>query len=326
MNGHMNVVRKLIEYGCNVNYIHPHTLDTALHLAAQCGHTRSVELLLKTGQANARQTNSKGKTPFDLARDFGHGNNKVMRRLFTEAGVIGNRGGAHRRKNGAEYEDSDDDSEAPSVVSGYTGCGRTRAASMNEECDSAIKNGAEESKVNTLLPSMELLSVFRSTGIYRPLSSGRGFTLLAPSGDAPTMIDAARHCLEVPPGEWLLLKSKLADIVSNLENDLLLENLKIYQKVMNLDVNGSTLGLAKRSPTPNSNFGNSGNMPDHTSKRAKRTGARGGNCDGPGTAPVMDPIQEMAAYLDWKQWNIEQIVQLISAIEQLTTTTAVVNY
>ena len=86
LNGHINVVRKLMELGANVDYTEPIEGNTALHLAAQCGHTRTVELLLKSKDADPMKVNFKGKTPYQLAKDFGHGNNKVMKRLFKEAG------------------------------------------------------------------------------------------------------------------------------------------------------------------------------------------------------------------------------------------------
>ena len=82
MNGHIASVKKLIELQANVDLQNLHTGDTALHFAAQCGHTRTAELLVRDGHANTGIKNYKGKTAFELARDFGHGENKVMKRLF----------------------------------------------------------------------------------------------------------------------------------------------------------------------------------------------------------------------------------------------------
>ncbi|OTF70323.1 hypothetical protein BLA29_010196, partial [Euroglyphus maynei] len=47
-NGNVNVVRRLIELNAN----EPTTFSTALHYAAQCGHTRTAEVLINFGQAN----------------------------------------------------------------------------------------------------------------------------------------------------------------------------------------------------------------------------------------------------------------------------------
>ncbi|UXI19209.1 muscle-specific protein 20-like [Sarcoptes scabiei] len=83
-NGNVNVVRRLIELNANVDYQEPMTLSTALHYAAQCGHTRTAEALIIIGKANKEILNQAGKTPFELAKDFGHGNNKIMRSLFCD--------------------------------------------------------------------------------------------------------------------------------------------------------------------------------------------------------------------------------------------------
>ncbi|KAH9424508.1 Target of rapamycin complex 2 subunit avo2 [Dermatophagoides pteronyssinus] len=74
-NGNVNAVRRFIELNANVDYQEPFEFNTALHYAAQCGHTRTAELLINFGNANTKIKNKFGKTPFELAKDFGHGKN-----------------------------------------------------------------------------------------------------------------------------------------------------------------------------------------------------------------------------------------------------------
>lgn len=65
--GSIEVVKELIAHHCNIN-LTDCAGWTSLHIASHCGHSDIVDLLLACG-ADAAIVNSKGQTPFDLARE-----------------------------------------------------------------------------------------------------------------------------------------------------------------------------------------------------------------------------------------------------------------
>ncbi|XP_023239790.1 ARF GTPase-activating protein GIT2-like isoform X1 [Centruroides sculpturatus] len=62
---------RLLSLGANPNYKHPDKKNSPLHMAAKCGQSSQIELLIVYG-ADAAATDEDGKTPVDYARDAGH--------------------------------------------------------------------------------------------------------------------------------------------------------------------------------------------------------------------------------------------------------------
>ncbi|RMF82916.1 MAG: ankyrin repeat domain-containing protein [Chloroflexi bacterium] len=65
-SGLIDVAQMLKAYGCTEGY------DAALLVAVMDGHTRLVKWLLENGVENVDVTDMKGRTPLQLAREFGH--------------------------------------------------------------------------------------------------------------------------------------------------------------------------------------------------------------------------------------------------------------
>lgn len=70
---HPTVIRYLVQHGgANVTYAHKFAGTTALHMAAELGHTEAVEALCSVG-ANIRALTSTGSTPLHTAAHAGAG-------------------------------------------------------------------------------------------------------------------------------------------------------------------------------------------------------------------------------------------------------------
>lgn len=183
MNGHILAVRKLIELGANVDYQQPLSGDTALHLAAQCGHTRTVEALIK-GHASMGLENKDRKTAYEMAQDFGHGNNKVMKRLF------------HSEADSSPRDKRPD---------------RDPADPRQPDC----KPSGRVPKDRSLLPCRHLLDIFEKTGVYSLLDSGLGFSLLCVEASIDEMAQEAASTLGLT--EPAQVSARLARMVADFD-------------------------------------------------------------------------------------------------------------
>lgn len=67
-NGHLEVVKFLIEKGANVNATAQYRKDTALHVAAQNGFADVCTYLIQKG-ADKNAVNDEGKKPVELASE-----------------------------------------------------------------------------------------------------------------------------------------------------------------------------------------------------------------------------------------------------------------
>ena len=350
-NGHMNIIRRLLDLGASVDLAQAggSRRDTALHMAAQCGHTRSVELLLKHGQANPHLLNAFGKTAFELARDFGHGSNKVMRRLFEEVGALSSsansnsssnassnseqissaRGGHHHRQQ--QQQDcfdtccSSSSSLSPPSNSKFGGGGGGHGHNCRKQ-PQQVRNGGGNSddKQHSLLPNAELLRLFAATGIYRPMLSGTGFSLLTPhADDILQSLQYARLALEVEvvvgeeelneggdttaPMEgahgWRLLLDGLLAIQRQFEEDQLLVKHEAYLA----RVNAAAAVAAQQQPEnvmgqqqlQHSNHHHSYHHHHHQQQQLKQE--------------VLE--EEKAAYLRWKRSNLEKLQELLEVVK-----------
>jgi ankyrin repeat protein len=71
-NGHLEIVKLLLEHGADVN-AKMEGLGTALHLAASNGHLEIVKLLLENGaDVNAKTEGGYGETAVEIANRKGH--------------------------------------------------------------------------------------------------------------------------------------------------------------------------------------------------------------------------------------------------------------
>ncbi|XP_027201791.2 uncharacterized protein LOC113795768 [Dermatophagoides pteronyssinus] len=248
-NGNVNAVRRFIELNANVDYQEPFEFNTALHYAAQCGHTRTAELLINFGNANTKIKNKFGKTPFELAKDFGHGNNKIMKSLFNKM--------INSSTTTADNNNNNDDNEN---IGGYLSLIKTKKmfGGSSTSIDSGfhlIKNecfdlnnnnnhhnhqnelitSSESAAVNcqnsqrkniSYLPHITLLERFSKFGCYRLMGDGYGFELLARNGSIAQMIDETFDNLQIPKYnfEWLLIS------LEKIVNDLQLNDYKLTSK------------------------------------------------------------------------------------------------
>lgn len=62
---------RLLSLGANPNYKHPDKKNSSLHMAAKCGQSSQIELLIVYG-ADAAATDEDGKTPVDYAKEAGY--------------------------------------------------------------------------------------------------------------------------------------------------------------------------------------------------------------------------------------------------------------
>ena len=70
--GQIDKVKALVKSGANVNWCTEEEERTALHVAAQKGHTAVVEVLIKKGKANVSVKDKQGQMPGDLAAEAKH--------------------------------------------------------------------------------------------------------------------------------------------------------------------------------------------------------------------------------------------------------------
>jgi ankyrin repeat protein len=73
--GHVNIVRKLIEYGANSTTVTTTVCEnrTSLHEATENGHTDVCRALIAEGCANPYAADSDGSTPVSIATSMGRG-------------------------------------------------------------------------------------------------------------------------------------------------------------------------------------------------------------------------------------------------------------
>ncbi|KAH7642441.1 Target of rapamycin complex 2 subunit avo2 [Dermatophagoides farinae] len=247
-NGNVNVVRRLIELNANVDYQEPSTLSTALHYAAQCGHTRTAEVLIKFGQANKEIQNQAGKTPYDLAKDFGHGNNKIMKSLFQPELADGNHltspqfslsspssssliktrkmGSSSSIDSGLSHDhmmnrnefDLNNNNSNNDFISSY----------KSESMASFGKKKFVSKKNISYLPHTTLLERFAQYGCYRLMGDGYGFAILAKNGPPKLMAYETFINLSIPMNNVDQLLIALNKIVLDLESNIKL-TMKEYE-------------------------------------------------------------------------------------------------
>jgi ankyrin repeat protein len=81
-NGHLDIVKALIEAGDDVNYENPDGFTTPLHLAVKNNHLDIILVLLDSG-ADAKKADSEGATPLHYAVDYA----QDLVRMLIDAGA-----------------------------------------------------------------------------------------------------------------------------------------------------------------------------------------------------------------------------------------------
>ena len=197
LNGYIEVTRCLIQNGANVN-VQDSNYNTPLHLAAQCGHTRTVDVLLQFGNADKTILNNEKKTPFQLAMDFGHGQNKVMRQLFnTKQQDSNNNNPNYTNGNSCQNGNISDDSNGGCSIlntsfnshtgSSISNVGNAPRTSNNSNNNNSYQNSRSNKKERrlsqlpptpSLLPVPAMINMFKQWGIYYPIRTS--YHLLCP--------------------------------------------------------------------------------------------------------------------------------------------------
>ncbi|KAH9399793.1 hypothetical protein TYRP_017358 [Tyrophagus putrescentiae] len=331
-NGHMNIIRRLLDLGASVDLAQAggSRRDTALHMAAQCGHTRSVELLLKHGQANPHLLNAFGKTAFELARDFGHGSNKVMRRLFEEVGALSSSAGnsSNSSSNSEQISSARGGHHHPLLPCHQPSNSKFGGGGGGHNCrkqPQQVRNGGGNSddKQHSLLPNAELLRLFAATGIYRPMLSGTGFSLLTPHAeDILQSLQYARLALEVEVvvGEeelneggdttapmdsahgWRLLLDGLLAIQRQFEEDQLLVKHEAYLARVN-----AAAAAAAAQQQPENVMGQQKHQHHHSYHHHHQQQQQ--------QLKQEALEEEKAAYLRWKRSNLEKLQELLEVVK-----------
>lgn len=80
--GHYNVIKVLIDHGGSVNVQEWVRGRTPLMLAASCGHTRCLEVLITLGGADIDLVDFEGHNAAYYAIHSGHGRNKIIAKLL----------------------------------------------------------------------------------------------------------------------------------------------------------------------------------------------------------------------------------------------------
>lgn len=215
-NGNINVVRRLIELNANVDYQEPFTQCSALHYAAQCGHTRTAEVLIKIGNAKKDIRNYMGKTPYNLAQECGHGNNKVMKRLF-ECDSFSD------ASTDLSSVCSSNDTE-PDLNNNYSGSSLTDVYrkdmnnNLNNNRTVNNKNNKNQLKKSiSFLPNPMLLERMAQCGCFWTMKNSYGFSLLAKNNsDVKVMIAEAFENLSIPFGDLTTLQYELHRVIDDL--------------------------------------------------------------------------------------------------------------
>lgn len=101
--GHYNVIRMLVDHGCDVNLREWTSQRTALMMAASNGHTRCVETLVTHGKARVELVDGNGKNAAYYATHYGHGNNKIIARTL---GIRDSRGPRPITKSAPRHQPS----------------------------------------------------------------------------------------------------------------------------------------------------------------------------------------------------------------------------